>query len=99
MQSNDYLEQVVQQQPRVEGELRRHKAPQAPPAAAPVPEVDSPSMRMAKRAIFIRDEEEAPVGQGVDYRITGWWFWKSVVVPPNVYVVHTRRGHPEPLHL
>ena len=39
------------------------------------------------------------MGQAVDYRITGWWRWKTVVVPPNVYVVHTRRGHAEPLHL
>jgi regulator of protease activity HflC (stomatin/prohibitin superfamily) len=35
----------------------------------------------------------------VDYRITGFWRWKTVVVPPNVYVVHTRRGHVEPLHV
>jgi regulator of protease activity HflC (stomatin/prohibitin superfamily) len=34
----------------------------------------------------------------VDYRITGWFF-KTVVVPPNAYVVHTRRGQAEPLHL
>jgi hypothetical protein len=33
-----------------------------------------------------------------DYRITGW-LWKTVVVPPNVYVVHTRRGRAEPLHI
>lgn len=34
-----------------------------------------------------------------DYRITGRWFWKTVVVPPNVYVVHTRRGRAEPIHV
>ncbi|RME05008.1 MAG: hypothetical protein D6805_01065 [Planctomycetota bacterium] len=32
-------------------------------------------------------------------RITGWGPWKTVVVPPNMYVVHTRRGHREPLHV
>jgi flotillin len=37
----------------------------------------------------------APVA---DHRITGW-LWKTVVVPPNVYVVHTRRGRAEPLHI
>jgi hypothetical protein len=25
--------------------------------------------------------------------------WKTVVVQPNVYVVHTRRGHAEPMHV
>jgi flotillin len=34
-----------------------------------------------------------------DHRITGHWLWKTVVVPPNVYVVHTRRGRAEPLHI
>jgi hypothetical protein len=33
------------------------------------------------------------------YRITGFWRWQTVVVPPNVYVVHTRRGRAEPLHV
>jgi hypothetical protein len=38
-------------------------------------------------------------GRAIDYRITGWWRWKTVVVPPNVYVVHTRRGREEPVHI
>ncbi|MBI2567420.1 MAG: hypothetical protein HYV63_10345 [Candidatus Schekmanbacteria bacterium] len=38
-------------------------------------------------------------GHGVDYRITGFWRWRTVVVPPNAYVVHTRRGKEKPLHL
>jgi hypothetical protein len=33
-------------------------------------------------------------GSGV--RITGFWRFKNVIVPPNVYVVHTRRGRDEP---
>jgi hypothetical protein len=32
-------------------------------------------------------------------RITGWWRWRTVVVPPNAHVVHTRRGHDKPLHI
>lgn len=40
-----------------------------------------------------------PVSRAIDYRITGFWIWKSVIVPPNVYIVHTRRGHREPLHI
>jgi hypothetical protein len=38
-------------------------------------------------------------GNGVDVRISGWWRWRTVVVPPNAFVVHTRRGRSEPLHL
>jgi regulator of protease activity HflC (stomatin/prohibitin superfamily) len=35
----------------------------------------------------------------VDVRITGFWRWKNVIVPPNAYVVHTRRGREEPVHI
>src|SRR6185369_10561025 len=35
----------------------------------------------------------------VDVRITGFARWKTVLVPPNAFVVHTRRGHAEPLHI
>jgi hypothetical protein len=41
----------------------------------------------------------APAPPPIDFRITGFWRWKTVVVPPNVHVVHTRRGHPEPVTL
>jgi hypothetical protein len=30
---------------------------------------------------------------------TGFWRWKRVIVPPNVYVVHTRIGRDEPVTL
>jgi hypothetical protein len=32
-------------------------------------------------------------------RITGFGRWKTVLVPPNAFVVHTRRGRAEPLHV
>src|SRR6185369_12787721 len=35
----------------------------------------------------------------VNVRVTGFWRWKTVIVPPNAYVIHTRRGHDRPLHL
>src|SRR5262249_22947343 len=35
----------------------------------------------------------------VDVRITGFGRWKTVLVPPNAFVVHTRRGRAQPLHL
>lgn len=88
MESNEYLKQVVQEQARVEGELRNRRPA---PAAAP---------QAAQFALFSREDvRDQPAGQAVEYRITGWWRWKTVVVPPNVYVVHTRRGQAEPLHL
>jgi regulator of protease activity HflC (stomatin/prohibitin superfamily) len=40
-----------------------------------------------------------PPPRAIDYRVTGFWRWKTVIVPPNVYVVHTRRGHAEPVTL
>ena len=39
------------------------------------------------------------VSRAVDYRMTGFWIWKSIIVPPNVYTVHTRRGRHAPLHI
>ncbi|HEW97280.1 MAG: hypothetical protein DRR16_14845 [Candidatus Parabeggiatoa sp. nov. 3] len=30
---------------------------------------------------------------------TGFWRWKRIIVPPNVYVVHTRIGRDEPVTL
>ena len=34
----------------------------------------------------------------VNTRITGLWPFKTVIVPPNAFVVHTRQGHPKPIH-
>jgi hypothetical protein len=45
------------------------------------------------------DEDEGGAAPSPNYRVTGLWRWKTVIVPPNVYVVHTRRGQAEPLHL
>ena len=35
----------------------------------------------------------------IDFRITGFWRWKRVIVPPNVYVIHTRQGFKEPVNI
>jgi hypothetical protein len=40
-----------------------------------------------------------PATGAVDVRITGFGRWKTVLVPPNAFVVHTRRGRREPLHV
>ncbi len=102
MEANEYLNQVVQEQARVEDELRmRRKAVQTPLAAA-APGVGVVVPRKDTQARDKNDDHEEALGtmaQAVDYRITGFWRWKTVVVPPNVYVVHTRRGHSEPRHM
>ncbi len=89
--SNSYLDQVVQQQQALEQNLkaRRQKAPMS--LAAP--------MGRAAAGHAGPAEPESPSGNAVDVRSTGFWRWKTVIVPPNAHVVHTRRGHAEPLHL
>ena len=107
MSENDYLEQVMAKQQRVEVDLR---AKRAAPAAmrmlgyaepAPPPEVAAAGGAMRMRtSLGVAPETERPAdGPAVDVRITGWGRWKTVVVPPNAHVVHTRRGHARPLHI
>ena len=87
---NTYLDQVVANQERLEENLRAKK-PSAigfsMPASAPGGPVPQP----------------APAGgsgsNAVDVRVTGRLRWRTVVVPPNAFVVHTRRGHADPLHV
>ena len=87
---NEYLDQVVAQQGQLEQDLR---AKRSAPAAAPV-------SALAKREqAAARHDAEAPAPAAVDVRVTGVWRWKTVLVPPNAFVVHTRRGHAEPLHV
>ena len=89
--NNQYLDDVIQQQANVQMELRKVAAPMA-----------------MSRARLGRGGEGAPDGagrsggsggNGVDVRITGFWRWQTVLVPPNAWVVHTRRGQAQPLHL
>ncbi|MBL8916155.1 MAG: hypothetical protein JNM17_35975 [Archangium sp.] len=73
-------------------------APMAAQAAMPA------RQRMATGGVPAQEDFGGGGGGGggssaVEVRITGWWRWKTVVVPPNAYVVHTRRGVAEPLHL
>jgi hypothetical protein len=82
---------------------------QSPPAAKPAKAkqketteesgTDEEGRVRRKRRLAGSSGSAQAVEQAIDYRITGFWRWKTVVVPPNVYVVHTRRGQPEPLHL
>ena len=42
---------------------------------------------------------EAASANAVEVRITGVGRWKTVLVPPNAFVVHTRRGETQPRHI
>lgn len=99
---NDYMEQVKANQQRVEVDLRAKRAISPAPAArarmmvAPV----SAEQTGRFRAVSASADGDAPVpAASVEVRITGFWRWKTVVVPPNAHVVHTRRGRIEPVHI
>src|SRR5262245_2026158 len=85
--SNEYLNQVVEEQAEVVRQLQARAVRKPAASAGSDHEEESWSERG-------RDTSR-PVG----YRITGFWRWKTVVVQPNFYAVHTRRGHSEPLHI
>ena len=96
MENNTYLDQVVQQAAEVEGTLRKRSAA---PALLAAGIAAGRSIAEFKKGCKVSDEEEDGAAPAANYRITGIWRWKTVIVPPNVYVVHTRRGQAEPLHL
>jgi len=83
---NEYLDRVVAEQQVLEQNLRTKRAAPPPPQA--------PAPARARVAT-----EEVTRGASVEVRVTGFWRWKTVLVPPNAFVVHTRRGRAEPLHV
>jgi len=91
---NEYLDQVQEQQQRLEVDLKARKMAQN---IAPMPQQAMAGPR--RRGGIAPQPPEMPSGNAVDVRITGFWRWRTVVVPPNAYVVHTRRGHDKPLHI
>src|SRR3954467_3349183 len=112
MSENDYLEQVMANQQRVEVDLKAKRMNRlaSPPPRAQV--VAGAPAQMAMRndedtgRFRIRAAEATPAvaatdinAPAVDVRITGWGRWKTVIVPPKAHVVHTRRGHANPLHI
>jgi hypothetical protein len=91
-QRNTYLDQVVAQGEQLEQDLRAKRS--APMAPAPPPPPGQPA-----RAMLAAPVEAPATSHAVDVRVTGFGRWKTVVVPPNAFVVHTRRGRSEPLHV
>lgn len=81
---NEYLEQVVAHQADLQRNLKK-RTPQ--------------SMRVMDEDGLSPLEAQADAGPIVDVKVTGFYCWKTVIVPPNAYVVHTRRGNAKPLHL
>ena len=92
---NEYLDQVVAQQAQLESDLRSKRS-MATPAASPPAGQASPVVKRDRAAGPPPDNLGSPA---VDVRITGFARWKTVIVPPNAFVVHTRRGRSEPLHI
>ncbi|MFT3713273.1 MAG: SPFH domain-containing protein [Archangium sp.] len=93
-EKNSYLNEVMQQQQVLEQNLRAKKA-MPMQAAAPMRQ----RAQIAPGAPMGGDDGGSHGSNAVEVRITGWWRWKTVVVPPNAYVVHTRRGIADPLHI
>lgn len=87
---NSYLQQVLEEQEEVARQLRKV----APPAMA-----STPGGFVLGNMIPDVMPNNHTTGRSIDYRITGFWIWRSVVVPPNVYVIHTRRGQNDPIHI
>lgn len=95
---NSYLDQVVAQQQRLEVDLKAKRA--AAPQAAMRQRSDTGEIQLAQIEGAMRAQGGGPApSNAVEVRVTGFGPWKTVIVPPNAYVVHTRRGHAEPLHL
>ncbi|MET7392786.1 SPFH domain-containing protein [Dactylosporangium sp. NPDC005572] len=92
--SNSYLDQVVRQQERLEADLRTKRS--APMSAAPAPQSSGGGGRSRSGPA---GEAAVPTSSAVEVRVTGIGRWKTVLVPPNAFVVHTRRGQAEPLHV
>ncbi len=97
-QENTYLNMVEEELANVQHELKRKRAPL--PAKARAAGASEYNLALADNESGLDfDEDYGAAVQSVGYRVTGFWRWKTVVVPPNVYVIHTRRGHAEPLHV
>ena len=80
-QENEYLQQVISSQAQVESSLNPRKRKMIAP-----PPLGAPMRRNIASSTPVQN-----------YRITGLLWFKNVIVPPNMYVVHTRRGHKDPV--
>jgi regulator of protease activity HflC (stomatin/prohibitin superfamily) len=93
---NTYLEEVVAAQGQLEQDMRAKRSISVP-AQMVAPAGSGGGLAGRLRAVSGMPSGSVPAT--VDVRVTGFWRWKTVLVPPNAFVVHTRRGHAEPLHV
>lgn len=93
-EKNIYLNEVMEQQQALEQNLKVKRM------SVPSQSMAAPMRQRAQLVAPSGGEGGGGTGSSaVEVRVTGWWRWKTVVVPPNAYVVHTRRDVAEPLHL
>ena len=86
---NVYLDQVVEQKAQLERDLGPRRA-----------RLENMSARVGSGAPALAAAPQPLTATAAsDVRITGWWRWRNVIVPPNAYVVHSRRGHDKPIHI
>jgi hypothetical protein len=99
-QGNTYLEKVVAEQAVLEDDLRARRSPaMAPGTAAAGPQAPGPLAKRERALGGAAPSGDRSAPGPVDVRISGFWRWRNVLVPPNAFVVHTRRGRAEPLHI
>lgn len=83
---NVYLSQIMKEKDQLESDLQSRPMMQRRRPSPGAPQAETMRATPASAA-------------ACEVRITGWWRWRNVIVPPNAYVVHSRRGHAEPIHL
>jgi flotillin len=81
---NQYLQESLKKQAEVEALFATSSAPSS--------NYLSPPMRARGGAPMMVEQNT------FQPKITGFYRWKKVIVPPNVFVVHTRLGKREPLN-
>ncbi len=96
-EANTYLGEVLEKQQQVDQELRRKVRSSVVSQQQALP--PAPGRGGGPRQAASAPAAADGGGRAIDTRITGLWRFKTVVVPPNVYVVHTRRGRDKPLHV
>lgn len=103
--ANVFMEQNAEQagaepQPQAFAPPPAALAPAAPPAPGIVPPPQAQRSRKVAAPDGLKTSEELQLEkEPVRVRETGVWPFKRIIVPPNVYVVHTRIGRSQPVTL
>ena len=108
--ANVFMEQNVAQQTDEADEEAARMSPASPPgggfAPPPAPSLGAPAPQQQRKRSSgppvppdgLKTSEELQLEkEPVRVRETGFWPFKRIIVPPNVYVVHTRIGRQAPV--